>query len=95
MRGACSYPTGFLLILSRSMGGPNDSEKENGADQSARCTGTNPRSPSQATERRVSRVPDHWLNEKLRALYGPVLGEPIPHDIIELIEAHRRDKGNC
>jgi Anti-sigma factor NepR len=35
---------------------------------------------------------DRWLNEKLRMLYGPVLSEPIPDDLAQLIELHRRDK---
>jgi Anti-sigma factor NepR len=38
---------------------------------------------------------DRWLNEKLRVLYGPVLSEPIPDDLAQLIELHRRDKGDC
>jgi hypothetical protein len=33
---------------------------------------------------------DRWLNEKLRIIYGPVLQEPIPEQLAELIEAHRR-----
>ena len=38
---------------------------------------------------------DRWLNEKLRVLYGPVLSEPIPDDLAQLIELHRRDKQDC
>ena len=38
---------------------------------------------------------DHWLNEKLRMLYGPVLSEPIPDDLARLIEEHRRHRGDC
>jgi hypothetical protein len=37
---------------------------------------------------------DHWLNEKLRMLYGPVLSEPIPDDLAQLIERHRRERGD-
>ena len=33
---------------------------------------------------------DRWLNEKLVLLYNPVLDEPIPEDLLKLIESHRR-----
>lgn len=33
---------------------------------------------------------DRWLNEKLVLLYNPVLDEPIPEDLLKLIETHRR-----
>ena len=33
---------------------------------------------------------DRWLSDKLGQLYGPVLKEPIPEYLLELIEAHRR-----
>lgn len=36
---------------------------------------------------------DRWLNEKLRIIYGPVLQEPIPEHLAELIEAHRQRRG--
>ena len=32
---------------------------------------------------------DRWLNAKLSELYGPVLREPIPDELVKLIEAHR------
>lgn len=32
---------------------------------------------------------DRWLNEKLHQLYGSVLREPIPEDLLELIEIHK------
>jgi hypothetical protein len=33
---------------------------------------------------------DLWLNKRLRMLYGPVLNEAIPEDLVELIETHRK-----
>ena len=33
---------------------------------------------------------DHWINERLRLLNGPVLSEPIPDDLAQLIERHQR-----
>lgn len=35
---------------------------------------------------------DHWINDRLRMLYGPVLSEPIPDDLAQVIERHRRCK---
>lgn len=39
-------------------------------------------------------VVDRWLNEKLKMLYGPVLSEPIPEQLAQLIADHRRDEGD-
>jgi len=33
---------------------------------------------------------DRWLNEKLVVLYNSVLDEPIPEDLLKLINSHRR-----
>jgi hypothetical protein len=38
---------------------------------------------------------DRWLNEKLQMLYGPVLSEPIPEQLAQLIAEHRRDQEDC
>jgi hypothetical protein len=38
---------------------------------------------------------DRWLNEKLQMLYGPVLSEPIPEQLVQLIAEHRRDEEDC
>ena len=35
---------------------------------------------------------DNWLNQKLALLYGPVLREPIPDELVELIETHQAQK---
>jgi hypothetical protein len=35
---------------------------------------------------------DSWLAARLRALYEPVLQEPLPHELIKLIEADRKIK---
>lgn len=35
---------------------------------------------------------DRWLNEKLQMLYGPVLSEPIPEQLAQLIAEHRNQK---
>ena len=49
------------------------------------------RSKAGAKEHEPSgQVLDHWINERLRLLYGPVLSEPIPDDLAQLIEQHRR-----
>jgi hypothetical protein len=38
---------------------------------------------------------DRWLNEKLQMLYGPVLSEPIPEQLVQLITEHRRNEEDC
>lgn len=35
---------------------------------------------------------DRWLNDKLQMLYGPVLSEPIPEQLAQLIAEHRKQK---
>ena len=35
---------------------------------------------------------DSWLNKKLSLLYGPVLREPIPDDLVRLIESQGSQK---
>lgn len=34
---------------------------------------------------------EHWLNEKLQLLYGPVVNEPLPEEWVRIIE--KFDKG--
>ncbi len=33
---------------------------------------------------------DRWVDYKLREIYDPVLNEPIPAQLLDLIEQHRR-----
>jgi anti-sigma factor RsiW len=33
-----------------------------------------------------------WVNDQLRKLYDPVLDEPIPESMLELLRKHRRSR---
>lgn len=55
--------------------------------------GGRPRTNSETTERfDATDGFDEWLNRNLCHLYGPVLHEPIPEDLIDLIKTHREDE---
>jgi hypothetical protein len=92
---ACLNPPGLFFRLDGSlMGGSKSANDKTGVTachaalaQHERAGATDPE-PSPAAL-------DRWLNEKLRMLYGPVLSEPFPEDLAQLIEAHRRRKGDC
>lgn len=42
--------------------------------------------------RRQSAVTDQWFDSQLNRLYGDVVGEPLPKDMLELIEKLKAPK---
>ena len=84
---ACERPPIFVLQLDRSSMGSGmairSATRGDDPDQDWELP-TNAQ-PSQAAVNR-------WLNEKLQLLYGPVLSEPIPEQLAQLIADHRNQK---
>lgn len=96
MSGACIDQSGFYLPWWR-MGG-NDKRK-NIPQRTSTSEVARPKlsdaprgtTPAHASERNASTDSfDLWLNKKLTVLYGPVVDEPIPEDLVELIRSQGR-----
>jgi hypothetical protein len=47
-----------------------------------------PAEPARPAPDRLKRPPqfDNWLSQQLRSLYDPVLEEPLPDDLVRMIE---------
>ena len=89
MGSACCVQSITLFDGSPMGGSKSDNSKTRGPGGPAVAT----RNRAGATEHEPSpSALDRWLNERLRVLYGPVLSEPIPDDLAQLIELHRRNK---
>jgi len=94
MSNACTFSSGLYIPLDRWLMGRQ--EKGNNKAHSGRADCGSEQDRLGALDGRPSTVSiDRWLNEKLTLLYGPVLSEPIPEDLVELIETHRRFKEGC
>lgn len=49
------------------------------------------RPPSGAASASVSQAAfDRWFDDQLRHMYDPVLDEPVPADLLDIVERHRR-----
>jgi hypothetical protein len=87
MSSACIQPQIYILGLQkgfRSVGGKKLQISAYAANSKDDWT-----SPTEAPSKGAI---DRWLNEKLQMLYGPVLSEPIPEQLAQLIAKHRRDQ---
>lgn len=84
---ACERPPIFVLQLDRSLMGSGMAIRNatRGDDFDKEWESPTNAKPSQAAVNR-------WLNEKLQLLYGPVLSEPIPEQLAQLIADHRNQK---
>jgi hypothetical protein len=90
MSSACIHPQIYILGLQRNFRGGSGKKVKNPAHAAgSKDDGTVPaEAPSKGAI-------DRWINEKLQMLYGPVLSEPIPEQLAQLIAKHRRDQEDC
>lgn len=89
MTGACVYPLSFYFRVARSI--MDDQKKDTKVPAHGWRVHVTEGGRSGRDRDEISLTPfDQWLNDKLIELYGPVLREPIPDDLIELLQAHRR-----
>jgi hypothetical protein len=53
-----------------------------------REAGSRPADPARPAPDRLKRPPqfDNWLSQQLRSLYDPVLEEPLPDDLMKMLE---------
>ncbi|MFE0757701.1 NepR family anti-sigma factor [Inquilinus sp. NPDC058860] len=53
-----------------------------------RDAGARPTEPGRPAPDRLKRPPqfDNWLSQQLRTLYDPVLEEPLPDDLVRMLE---------
>ena len=84
---ACEHRPIFVLQLDRSLVGSGMATHSATRRDDPDIDWASPTNaqPSQAAVNR-------WLNEKLQLLYGPVLSEPIPEQLAQLIADHRNQK---
>ena len=84
---ACVHPPIYLFQLDRSMMGSGSAlrSETRGDDPANDWVSATDAQPSEAAV-------DRWLNEKLQMLYGPVLSEPIPEQLAQLIAEHQNQK---
>lgn len=94
MSSACLQQSIFIFHSDRSMAGTRNGGgglvdiTTRAAEAHDKCMTQEDAPPSKAAM-------DRWLNEKLQMLYGPVLSEPIPEQLAQLIAAHRRNEEDC
>ncbi len=55
---------------------------------------TGARTPSAPTTAGAASPFERWIDYKLRQIYDPILDEPIPSHLLELVERHRRKQGD-
>jgi hypothetical protein len=93
MSSACIQPPIYIFTLEKSSradfrGVSGNKIKTSACAANSQKDWTAPKASSQGAI-------DRWLNEKLQMLYGPVLSEPIPEQLVQLIAEHRRDEEEC
>ncbi|MBK8175891.1 MAG: hypothetical protein IPK66_11680 [Rhodospirillales bacterium] len=91
MTSACLYVLRPVIRFDRTslMVGPNGSDKKaRRVDRRNRSQDARRAADGSAP---VADAFNRWLNDKLNSLYDPVLREPIPEDLLELIESYRAD----
>jgi hypothetical protein len=94
MSSACIQPPIYIFGLERSSRA--DFRGVSGKNVKSSACAANSQDDWTAPTKASSQVAiDRWLNEKLQMLYGPVLSEPIPEQLAQLIAKHRRDQENC
>ncbi|WP_342236063.1 NepR family anti-sigma factor [Inquilinus sp. OTU3971] len=60
-----------------------------------REAGARPADPGRPAPDRLKRPPqfDNWLSQQLRSLYDPVLEEPLPDDLMKMLEDGAKGAG--
>jgi hypothetical protein len=90
MNTASLFTSAFYLGVDRSlMSGQKKNDNSRTSVGLYAAAGSAGRNPLQSAPNSTAAF-DQWLNDKLNVLYSPVLGEPIPEDLVELIKAHRQ-----
>lgn len=91
MASACLQPPIFIYRSNRSSLVSYSSGGNPMGSLSCACDSREGPAPMQEPS---TAAVDRWLNEKLQMLYGPVLSEPIPEQLAQMIADHRRAEGD-
>lgn len=90
MSSACIQPQIYIFGLEKSSRA--DFRGASGSKARTSACAANSQNDWTAPPKAASQAAiDRWLNEKLQMLYGPVLSEPIPEQLVQLIAEHRRN----